>query len=119
MNRLSYGLMLAVFFSFIASCKYNDSPSPYVKVYKSDGSTQCNSDGIALDVTILELTNAGIDVVCSETGNDGLVRTAECGQSTGNLNVYKINKVNLVDAQKLGFDPISNLGNYHSYQECK
>lgn len=119
MNKVLYGLILVTLYFCLASCKHNESSSTYVKVYKSDGSTQCNNDGTPPDVMISELTNAGIDVVCSETGSDGLIRPAVCGGSTGKLNVYKIYKVNLVDAQKLGFEPLSNLDNYISSQDCK
>ncbi len=100
------------------SCKHNDSSLPYTKVYKSDSSIQCESTGIALDAMAMELVNAGIDVVCAQKGDDGLTRITVCGAGTGIINVYTIHASNLVDAQALGFNPVSELSEYQD-QECK
>ena len=67
---------------------------------------------------MLALINKGIDVVCAQKGNDGLVRTTVCGVGTGNLNIYKINVVNLEDAQSLGFENVANLSEYQD-QKCE
>jgi len=109
---------LLVFILFLSACKHEDSSQPYTKVYKSDSSIQCESTGIDLDVMAMELINAGIDVVCSQKGSDGLVRAAVCGAGTGGINVYTINTSNLVDTKALGFSPVSELSEYQD-QPCK
>ncbi len=83
-----------------------------LKVFKYDQSIQCESEGIPLDEARLELARAGIDVICAQKGHDGLQRIAVCGADTGNLNVFVIQPNNLVDAEKLGFKPTSDLPEY-------
>lgn len=118
MNTLLRNLLiLSVIFS-ISGCRDSDTTSLYAKVYKSDESIQCESEGIPLEQMMLELTNAGIDVVCSQKGHDGLVRPAVCGAGTGNLNIYKINGVNQEDAEKLGFESVRSLSEYRD-QKCE
>lgn len=110
--------LLMIFIVALSACKHNDSVPPFTKVYKADGSIQCESDGIALDMMAMELINAGIDVVCSQKSSDGLVRIALCGASTGSINVYTIHTSSLVDARALGFSPVSDLSEYQD-QVCK
>lgn len=102
----------------LLSCKHNDSSQPYIKVFKYDDSVQCESSGVAPEIMMLELINAGIDVICSQKGHDGLARVAVCGADTGNINVYTIHTANLPDAQSLDFMPVSSLSDYHD-QPCE
>lgn len=97
---------------FLSSCLNDDSSQPYIKVFKYDGSLQCQSQGIELDTMAFELINAGIDIVCSQKGHDGMVYTTVCGADTGNINIYSINTSNLPDAENLGFNPVSSLSEY-------
>jgi hypothetical protein len=97
--------------------EYNDQPcseplADLVKVYRYGGSTQCYDDGVALDAMEKDLTDAGINVYCAQEGHDGLRYISMCGASTGNINVYKIQGVDLVDAETLGFQPVSTLSEY-------
>ena len=101
-----------------SACKHTSSSSPYIKVYKSDGSIQCENTGVELNTMALELTNVGIDVICAQKGHDGLMRAAVCGADTGNLNIYEINSVNLPDAEPLGFKPVYDLSEYQD-QKCE
>lgn len=101
----------------ITSCKEEDAES-YFKVFKYDGSVQCENKGVPLDTMVQELNNAGIEVVCSQKGNDGLSRTAVCGTETGNINIYRIKGSDLSKAEELGFRSIEKLIEY-SDTSCK
>lgn len=116
MNKLLVNSFLIVLLTFLQGCRHSDSS--FVKVYKSDGSIQCESSGAPLEVMVLELSNAGIDVICSQKGHDGLARIAVCGAPTGNLNIYRIQARNLKDAESLGFESVAKLSEYRD-QECE
>jgi transcription elongation factor Elf1 len=111
-------IALTICISLLSACNQNDTSSTYVKVYKSDGSVQCGSAGEDLNVMGMELINAGIDVVCSQKGHDGMMRTQVCGADTGNINIYEIYSVNLPDAGAIGFDSVNNLTEYQD-QKCE
>ena len=86
--------------------------SPHVvltKVFKYDNSIQCEDQGIPLEVKQQELTTANVNVVCSQKGNDGLVRITVCGTATGNINIYEIPKSQLEIAESLEFMPVETL----------
>jgi len=102
----------------MAACQHVATSATYTKVYKIDGSVQCGYTGIELNAMALELTNAGIDVVCSQKGHDGLMRAAVCGADTGKLNIYTIEKKHLPDAESIGFKSVNELADYQD-QECK
>ena len=102
----------------MAACQQAATSSSYIKVYKHDGSVQCGYTGVELDAMALELTNAGIDVVCSQKGHDGLMRTAVCGADTGKLNIYTIEENHLPEAVAIGFKSVAALAEYQD-QECK
>lgn len=97
---------------------YQDRPCEPTKVFKYDGSVQCQSSGIPLKKMAQELLRKGIDVSCSHKAHDGMMRPAVCGAGTGNLNVYRINPENLADAEALGFASVNVLPNYQD-QQCK
>jgi len=90
----------------------------YAKVYKPDGSLQCTEGSISLTEMRLELAKQGIDVICAQKANDGLVYLTVCGAETGNINVYLIHKVNLPDAEKLGFKSVTVLPDYQD-KDCR
>ncbi len=74
-----------------------------VKVFKPDGSLQCNQGKkIALDEMAKQLKD--ISVHSSENKHDGLMRAQMCGRPTGYNNVYEIDLENLDKALKLGFN---------------
>jgi len=75
-----------------------------VQIYKYDGTLQCGMGGeIPLEEMAKELETAGIDVVTSRKGTDGLAHISVCGASTGAINVYVIDREALPAAQKLGY----------------
>jgi len=102
----------------LVSCLYDDSTVSYVKVFKYDRSVQCENSGVAIDAMALELINIGVDVICSQKGHDGLVRAYLCGENTGIINIYKINKTNLIDAKNIGFESVSELSEYQD-EKCE
>ena len=100
----------------LSSCLHDDSSPSHIKVFKYDGSVQCDTSAIGLDEMAMELINVGIDVVCSQKGNDGSLRAAVCGAGTGNINIYTINTSNLPDAEALGFESVNTLVDYQDEQ---
>ena len=75
-----------------------------VQIYKYDGTLQCGmGHGISLEEMAMELATAGIDLVTSRKGTDGLVHISVCGASTGKINVYVIDRASLPAAQRLGY----------------
>lgn len=114
MDTSNYLKFASVLLSLIllSACFHEDDPETYLKVFKYDGSIQCESAGIPLVTMALQLTNAGIDIICSQKGHDGLGRIASCGIDTGNINIYTIHSANQVDAEIIGFSPVSVLNEY-------
>ncbi len=93
----------------LAGCQSDGSQ----KVFKYDGSVQCNpGSGTPLDVMALELTGAGIDVICSQQGHDGMAYITACGAGTGAINIYTIHSANIADAEALGFKSVLTLPEY-------
>lgn len=88
------------------------------KVFKSDGSLQCEEKEVSLDEMRLELAKAGVDVICAQKMHTGSNFPAVCGGGTGKINVYVIHSSNLVDAEKLGFKSVRELPDYKD-QTCK
>ena len=108
MMRLT--ILLCICFLLLPGCH---SGSGTQKIYKYDGSVQCNlASGTPLAEMALELTDAGIDVVCAQKSHDGQAYIAACGAGTGAINVYTIHTANLKDAEALGFKSVLTLPDY-------
>ena len=73
-----------------------------VKVYKPDGTLQCNQ-GKAISLKEMESELKGITIFSSEKIHDGLMRIQVCGQPTGNSNVFEIAESDLEKAKSFGF----------------
>ncbi len=74
----------------------------HVKVYKPDGTLQCNQgEKISLDTMAKELGD--IQIFSKENKHDGLMRIQLCGKPTGNNNIYEILESDLEKATSLGF----------------
>jgi len=115
MNRIFLFLLFTLVLIGFGSCteeNKSSSGSVNTKVYKSDESIACESEGISLGEMAQELTNFNITVFCSQKGNDGLVRTAVCGISTGDLNIYTIAADDISTANGLGFRSTNELSEY-------
>lgn len=79
-------------------------------VYINDGYIQCEFDGYSADETSQILINNGIDVLASYCGYiSGISVGAACGFGANNINLHEINSQNIVDAENLGFAPVSEL----------
>jgi len=75
-----------------------------VQVFKYDGNVQCGMGReIPLDEMSKELEQAGIEVIASRKGSDGLIHIGVCGSSTGTINIYVIDRVAFPAAQRLGY----------------
>lgn len=73
-----------------------------VRVYKPDGSRQCERRaGISLEVMEREL--AGIIVHTREKRKDGLMHIQVCGGPTGMINLYEIDAAMTKQAEQRGF----------------
>lgn len=89
-----------------------------MKVYKYDGSLRCEGGGVPLDEMQAELTEAGVTVLCAQTGHDGLARPQVCEAQTGNINIFTISGADLEQARELGFSRVEKLSEY-SDEPCQ
>ncbi len=78
------------------------SQAERVNVFKSNGSLQCNQ-GKTIAVAAMQKELKGLTVYKSSMENDGKMHAQVCGGSTGNVNVYEIDKSNLAQAIAYGF----------------
>lgn len=75
-----------------------------VRIYMYDGTLQCGMGReISLEETVAELESAGIHVVTSHKGADGLNHISVCGASTGAINIHVIDRGSLPAARRLGY----------------
>jgi hypothetical protein len=80
-----------------------------VRVFKYTGSVQCVGGGIDLPAMARQLTDAGLQVLSSACGTDGLMRAAVCGTSDGRIGIFELSANDAQAASKLGFMPLSEL----------
>ena len=78
------------------------SSADRVKVYKADGTKQCNQ-GRKIPVEEMQKQLGDIHVYSAASKHDGLMHVQVCGAATGQANVYEIDRSNLAAAQKAGF----------------
>jgi hypothetical protein len=85
-----------------AQMKTTSSAQDRIRVFKYDGSLQCNQGKkIPLEVMAKEL--GSIPIFKSVNKQDGLMHIQKCGSPTGKANVYEIDSSNLAEARKLDF----------------
>ena len=80
---------------------------PAIEVCKYDGSIQCESQGISLEVMEEELKREGIRVLGKRKGDDGRIYPAMCGGRNGSLNIYQILEKDVAKAENLGFKDLT------------
>jgi hypothetical protein len=80
----------------------NQPASLKVKIYKADGSLQCNM-GKRVPILDMKKQLKGITIFSQATLNDGLMRIQVCGAPTGESHVFEIAESDLQRAIKLGF----------------
>lgn len=73
-----------------------------IKVYKPDGSIQCEP-GTGISPTEMAKQLSGLKIYSSQSQHDGLMRIQVCGQPTGQCNVYEIAETDLATATQAGF----------------
>jgi hypothetical protein len=84
------------------SSKADETGPLRVRVYKPDGSRQCEKrTGRSVEATEREL--AGIPVYHREKRSDGLMHIQVCGSPTGMINIFEIDSSNLKKAEERGF----------------
>lgn len=96
----------------------------YELVFISKGAIQCESTGLAPEITAKALTDAGISVIQSQCGQlTDVMFMARCGAGTGDINLHQIAKQDISTAQSLGFEPVSSLktesSKGYTISECK
>lgn len=85
-----------------AAAKTPADPAAKIRVYKYDGSLQCQpGKGVSVDKMAEELK--GIAVFSKQKKADGLMHIQVCGSGTGKANVYEILEKDFAKAEKLGF----------------
>jgi len=93
-------------------------------VYESDGSVQCSPPTLTPQQSAQKLVNGGIDVMQSGCGGTtGVAYAAVCGGLNGSLLLHEIRRVNLPDAERLGFNDASKLidqseGTGYAWVDC-
>lgn len=84
------------------SVNLKPSSADRVRVYKFDGSLQCNM-GKSRSLSEMQKDLKSIEVFQSWKRHDGMMRVQLCGSPTGQSNVYEIDRKDLEAALKLGF----------------
>ena len=79
-----------------------DSTMKNIKVYKPDGSLQCNQ-GKPISLKEMEAELKDIKVLSSDKMHDGMMRIQVCGQPTGMNNVFEIAETDIEKAKLFGF----------------
>jgi len=81
-----------------------------VLVFESRQAIQCDTRGLTTQQSAQKLVNGGIDVLESNCGvMTGFFFAAVCGIGNGEILIHKIRRVNLADAEQLGFSSVDTL----------
>lgn len=100
-----YALLLAICFQ--AACVSAPDSAARVDVYKSDGSRQCQDNGVPPEAMQTQLDDIRV-YAARKDHLRGMMFPAVCGGITGSVNVYTIDKEALPRAEKLGFAVFHN-----------
>jgi hypothetical protein len=83
---------------------------PLLKVYKAQGTRQCESGGgTTVQMHQAELTRAGIPAQSPACGTDGQMRVALCGAPDGAIHIFTLPASRAAQAASLGFAPLADL----------
>lgn len=74
-----------------------------VRVYKYDGSKQCDEKETGLTLQEMASELGSIKIYSMSKQSDGQIRVQVCGALTGRANVYEITLSDLPKAEALGF----------------
>jgi hypothetical protein len=105
------GVRVIPLFAILCSCGGGDGGggSETASVYASLDSIQCGTVNSPLSSLSSKLTAAGVTVVTSSCGIDGLARAAVCGLQDGSIGIFSIPASQKTTAMALGFAPLGNL----------
>lgn len=93
----------------LLACGGEDAALPPTAMFVSLGSLQCSGGGATLPALLAELEAAGVRVLASSCGSDGLARPAVCGIGDGRIAIVEIPGADAVAATALGYAPLSLL----------
>lgn len=106
-------ILLTILSLILMACEHEDDenslPDDQVIVYIDDMAIQCESPGLSEIETAQQLIDVGIDIIASMCGSFTAAVITICGAQTTGINLHIINIQNVVDAQELGFEPVSSL----------
>lgn len=92
----------------------------HVRVYQDDQALACSDSAT---ISIKEhgklLIDQGIELHCSQKGDDGLSYTESCGSETGSINIFTIHDEDLAEAESLGFSRLSTLPDAQFDKRCE
>ena len=91
-----------------AGCGGGDDGGDTVEVFKSLGSMQCTGGGSTPEALRGQLSGAGVAVVATSCGSDGLAYPAMCGAPDGAIAIFEVPASQLQAAQSLSFAPLSS-----------
>ncbi|WP_018651126.1 hypothetical protein [Actinobacillus capsulatus] len=99
--------LLAICGVFLTACQSQnpDLNGARMDIYKSDESVQCGGEGISPGQMKKQLQN--IAVYQMRKGQLNRVYPAVCGGATGSVNIYTIDTKDWAQAQKRGFNVLS------------
>jgi hypothetical protein len=105
-------LLLTLIVPMLVGCEAGRTGNPdVVQVFIGSGHTQCNNDGLTLAQTQMILVQNGVDVLGSACGTiTGIGFASVCGGPTGEINIHQVRRVNLADAERLGFRNVAAIG---------
>lgn len=86
-----------------------DGGAAVVAVFKAFGSAQCSGGGDSLTRLQQSLVAAGVEVIASRCGLDGVFRPAVCGEPDGRIAIFDVEQPELAVALLLGFALLSTL----------
>ncbi|SKA78294.1 hypothetical protein SAMN02745130_01852 [Thiothrix eikelboomii] len=89
-----------------------------VKIYKSQGSLQCQGGGESVSQMRRQLIKVGVKVKKANCGVDGMMYPAVCGAPDGKINIFTITRDGLAKVQAQGFGLLKNLPDAQ-LTECK
>jgi hypothetical protein len=108
--RLTSAILMAMCVA-LSGCDDDKPADDTAQVFRYTGRTQCANDGLTLAQTNAILIQGGLDVLESACGVvTGIAFPAVCGGGTPNINIHRIRKVNVQDAERLGFNDVRDIG---------
>ncbi|GAB3536174.1 hypothetical protein [Photobacterium alginatilyticum] len=104
--------ILLIIIMAISMVACDSSDDNFVSVYIDDGAIQCESTGLSTEQTAKKLIDYGVEVFKSSCGYiSNIAIAAQCGKGDANINIHLINADKVIEAQNIGYEPVSSLIN--------